>query len=73
MLSCPKILTPSVPPRPPHRAVCYSNCSCPEGGYNPVCGSDGVEYVSPCNAGCTNFTRHPNNTFKVQVSPPSGH
>ncbi|XP_056459964.1 solute carrier organic anion transporter family member 2A1 [Gadus chalcogrammus] len=56
---------------PPHAtpsgAVCYSNCSCPEGGYNPVCGSDGVEYVSPCNAGCTNFTRHPNNTFKVQV------
>ncbi|CAL8309998.1 unnamed protein product [Lota lota] len=58
--------TPARPPGSP--ALCYSNCSCPErGAYNPVCGSDGVEYVSPCKAGCTNFTRHPNNTFKVQV------
>ncbi|XP_058484012.1 solute carrier organic anion transporter family member 2B1 isoform X2 [Solea solea] len=31
---------------------CSSNCRCPQDAFNPVCGSDGVEFRSPCHAGC---------------------
>ncbi|NXE83967.1 SO2B1 protein, partial [Cochlearius cochlearius] len=29
-----------------------SACNCPEKAYNPICGSNAIEYISPCSAGC---------------------
>ncbi|XP_075880267.1 solute carrier organic anion transporter family member 2A1 [Nelusetta ayraudi] len=44
---------------------CSSNCSCPSSAFNPVCGSDNIEYISPCHAGCTNFTKDPSNRVQL--------
>ncbi|NXS36840.1 SO2B1 protein, partial [Pomatostomus ruficeps] len=40
---------------------CNAQCHCPEQGFNPICGSDGVEYTSPCSAGCREVTIEPSN------------
>ncbi|XP_051960268.1 solute carrier organic anion transporter family member 2B1-like [Xyrauchen texanus] len=31
---------------------CTNSCHCSNEAFNPVCGSDGVEFQSPCHAGC---------------------
>ncbi|XP_051464659.1 solute carrier organic anion transporter family member 2B1 isoform X3 [Apus apus] len=31
---------------------CNLQCHCPEKAYNPICGSNAIEYISPCSAGC---------------------
>ncbi|KAM9479068.1 solute carrier organic anion transporter family member 2A1-like isoform 2-T2 [Salvelinus alpinus] len=46
-------------------ATCYSNCSCPANAFNPVCGSDNIEYLSPCHAGCKEYTKDSKNKFRV--------
>ncbi|NWZ12964.1 SO2B1 protein, partial [Agelaius phoeniceus] len=42
-----------------HAMACNVRCRCPERGFNPVCGSDGVEYTSPCSAGCSSVALRP--------------
>ncbi|KAM6984605.1 solute carrier organic anion transporter family member 2B1 [Aplochiton taeniatus] len=44
---------------------CSVSCSCPEEAFNPVCGSDGVEFRSPCHAGCTSSVLDPH-SLQVQ-------
>jgi len=44
-------LTPAAPD--PFTAACNSECSCPAATFDPVCGADGLMYISPCHAGCS--------------------
>ena len=45
---------------------CASNCSCDSQTFNPVCGSDGVNYFTPCHAGCITETTVNGTTDKVK-------
>ncbi|XP_039249918.2 solute carrier organic anion transporter family member 2A1-like [Styela clava] len=33
---------------------CNSDCYCTNGTFSPICGSDGITYLTPCHAGCQN-------------------
>lgn len=48
-------------------APCNANCNCLRSYYYPLCGSDGVQYFSPCFAGCLNSVS--NRKPKVAMFP----
>lgn len=41
----------------PVSADCNKNCHCSEEYFNPVCGSDDVQYFSACHAGCMTYNK----------------
>uniref|UniRef100_A0A672TQC0 Solute carrier organic anion transporter family member n=1 Tax=Strigops habroptila TaxID=2489341 RepID=A0A672TQC0_STRHB len=41
-------------------APCNANCRCSRSMYYPVCGRDGVQYFSPCFAGCASLAMYHN-------------
>ncbi|XP_040270129.1 solute carrier organic anion transporter family member 3A1 [Bufo bufo] len=48
----------STGPSTDHTPPCNAGCECQNDSFSPVCGADGITYMSACFAGCTkaNFT-----------------
>ncbi|XP_060911680.1 solute carrier organic anion transporter family member 2B1 [Labrus mixtus] len=51
-IGCPTQKVAGVFPTRSDALSCSAGCRCPQEAFNPVCGSDGVEFRSPCHAGC---------------------
>lgn len=45
---------------------CNSDCFCSVSDWDPICGENGITYVSPCLAGCTSSAGSGKNTVSYQ-------
>ncbi|XP_037604340.1 solute carrier organic anion transporter family member 2B1 [Sebastes umbrosus] len=61
LIGCPTQKIDGVFPPSGGALVCSAGCRCPQEAFNPVCGSDGVEFRSPCHAGCVAVETDPHN------------
>uniref|UniRef100_A0AAQ5Z796 Kazal-like domain-containing protein n=1 Tax=Amphiprion ocellaris TaxID=80972 RepID=A0AAQ5Z796_AMPOC len=61
LIGCPTQTVAGVFPPGTGALSCSSDCRCPQEAFNPVCGSDGVEFRSPCHAGCSSVQIDANN------------
>ncbi|KAG1659415.1 Solute carrier organic anion transporter family member 4C1 [Nymphon striatum] len=52
--------------------VCNSDCGCQLSDYDPICGTDGVIYYSPCLAGCKDVYKTPTSKAYSNCSCISG-
>lgn len=61
LIGCPTQTVAGVFPLSSAPLSCSAACQCPQEAFNPVCGSDGVEFRSPCHAGCVAMETDANN------------
>ncbi|XP_030010290.1 solute carrier organic anion transporter family member 2B1 [Sphaeramia orbicularis] len=61
LIGCPTQTVAGVFPSRSDALPCSAGCGCPQEAFNPVCGSDGVEFRSPCHAGCLSMEMDNNN------------
>lgn len=61
LIGCPTQKVAGVFPHSSDALSCSTSCHCPREAFNPVCGSDGVEFRSPCHAGCIGMQTDTNN------------
>lgn len=61
LIGCPTQRVEGVFPPSSEASSCSASCQCPPEDFNPVCGSDRVEFRTPCHAGCTAVEMDANN------------
>lgn len=49
-------------------SYCNSDCSCDKNQWEPICGKNGVTYISPCLAGCKSSSVNKNSNSTVSIS-----
>lgn len=48
-------------------SYCNSDCSCDKNQWEPICGKNGVTYISPCLAGCKSSSGNKNSNSTVSI------
>lgn len=46
-------------------SACNLACECVDVQFTPICGADGIQYYSPCHAGCLDSLNNVGDDVKV--------